>query len=502
MAKKEKQRNKRSKMGTGWLWTLGLLALILGAGGLIRTTLRVPTAAIESLPNPDLSSMERQVAQKLNSLRQRVLQDLQSGLTWGRLAMNYDVHGLKQEAISAYEQAVELDPSEFRWPYYLGILLEELGSEESLRWFEMSRKIWPTYGPLLVRTGRAEFRIGNLEEAAVNFGNALDVDRQMVAPYLGLAQIRLAQGNAAGAEALLEQVLQIAPYFGTPHSLMAEVYRRVGRSEDAERERRIASQFPNDVPVADLVHTELMNEGVSARWYQVRGQAFMNRGMTDSATILLRRSIDARPTPNAHNSLGIAFQLLGLFNAAEEQHLAALAIRPNFAEAYVNLSSVFASTGRLDEAISSLEQAREIDPTLIQVYVNLAIYHTRLGRRNLAIVALREGLEIAPYELRLNSRLAWLLATSIEPELRNGEESVRLAETVRDITGDEVPQTLDILAAAYAETGDFAAAVEIARRAGELAVSNGQPEFAERISGRVGLYEANRPYRTSVVDGG
>ena len=39
-----------------------------------------------------------------------------------------------------------------------------------------------------------------------------------------------------------------------------------------------------------------------------------------------------------------------------------------------------------------------------------------------------KALQIAPEDLAALSNLAWLLATSADPSLRNGSEAVRLAE--------------------------------------------------------------------------
>ena len=60
-------------------------------------------------------------------------------------------------------------------------------------------------------------------------------------------------------------------------------------------------------------------------------------------------------------------------------------------------------------------------------------------------------------------------------------------------SGGTYPQTLDTLAAAYAESGNFDAAVETARRALNLAGQNS--ELAGAIQSRLKLYQARLPYR-------
>jgi predicted Zn-dependent protease len=75
--------------------------------------------------------------------------------------------------------------------------------------------------------------------------------------------------------------------------------------------------------------------------------------------------------------------------------------------------------------------------------------------------------------LALNN-LACLLATSSDPSMRNGEESVRLAEKACELTQYNNSSTLSTLAAAYAEAGRFDDAVTVAEKSCALAASRGE----------------------------
>jgi hypothetical protein len=92
-------------------------------------------------------------------------------------------------------------------------------------------------------------------------------------------------------------------------------------------------------------------------------------------------------------------------------------------------------------------------------------------------------------------RAAWLLATSRAPALRNGVEALALAGRAARLTGSRDASILDVLAAAYAESGRFAEAVEAGNRAQRLAAQGGQPELSAAIQARVRLYEAKMAYR-------
>ena len=119
----------------------------------------------------------------------------------------------------------------------------------------------------------------------------------------------------------------------------------------------------------------------------------------------------------------------------------------------------------------------------------------RAGRRSEAAAAFRAGLAADPDDPRLAARLAWLLATAPEDSLRDGAEAVRLAERAVKVTGDRLPEALDVLAAAYAEAGRFDDATATARRARELATAAGGTALAAEIGQRLALYEVAKPYR-------
>jgi len=98
--------------------------------------------------------------------------------------------------------------------------------------------------------------------------------------------------------------------------------------------------------------------------------------------------------------------------------------------------------------------------------------------------------------LPIVNRLAWLLATGPDPSLRNAREAVNLAKTACEKTKYSDPESLDVLAAAYAESGDFKRAVELARKVHGMMVSSERQELAKQIQSRLNLYLAKKPYHS------
>lgn len=90
--------------------------------------------------------------------------------------------------------------------------------------------------------------------------------------------------------------------------------------------------------------------------------------------------------------------------------------------------------------------------------------------------------------------LAWLRATCPIKEARNGPQALSLATEVADLDGWESATSLTAIAAAYAEVGEFATAVERQRVAIEL----GSQEIPlEKLREQLQAYEQNKPFRDS-----
>jgi Flp pilus assembly protein TadD len=112
-----------------------------------------------------------------------------------------------------------------------------------------------------------------------------------------------------------------------------------------------------------------------------------------------------------------------------------------------------------------------------------------------AIARLQQALKVEQADPSIQSNLAWLLATCPDSSLRNGGQAVELARQANELTGGKNPVVLHTLAAAFAETGQFAEAVQCAQKALELAEAAGRKDLAERLNSELQFYEADRPFR-------
>lgn len=135
----------------------------------------------------------------------------------------------------------------------------------------------------------------------------------------------------------------------------------------------------------------------------------------------------------------------------------------------------------------------------------IPMYHALLGdvlalrgKVSEAVLVLQQTLNAAPGTIMARDRLAWIHATCMLPEYRNGELAVQLAEQAVKMTGGRQAETLDCAAAAHAECGRFDVAVQFAELAVEAARKAGNSVLAGKIEKRLAGYRNGIPFRQPV----
>ena len=107
----------------------------------------------------------------------------------------------------------------------------------------------------------------------------------------------------------------------------------------------------------------------------------------------------------------------------------------------------------------------------------------------------RRVLELNPRSIATLVGATRILSSAQDAALRNGAEAVELARRANEQSNGKDATILDVLGAAWAETGDFENALEAANHALVLATQQGNSGLAEMISIRIQLYQQKRPYR-------
>jgi Flp pilus assembly protein TadD len=170
------------------------------------------------------------------------------------------------------------------------------------------------------------------------------------------------------------------------------------------------------------------------------------------------------PNSFAHNALGSILREQGDFDAAEVHLREAVRLDPQLGIRRVDLAALLIDTGRVPEALGELERARLDGASVSQTHTLLGMAAERVGDFEEAVSHYRQALEDDPNHIEAANNLAWILATSDQPGLRDPQTAIELAGRVTARSPNN-PSILDTLAAAHAAAGHYSEAVKIQRRA-------------------------------------
>ncbi len=179
----------------------------------------------------------------------------------------------------------------------------------------MNARAWANYGDV-------RFRQNEFEDAIIACRTAIGLDTSMPAPHQNLGSILEKRGDYAGA---IGEFRAAIAYHDDPKSraLLANVYARVGRYEEALAEFRVAMQMnPSD--------------------------------------------------PALHDACGFVLARMGRTREAADEFAQAIAIDPSMTGAYFDLALAQEAQGDWKNAVANLRQALSHDPDKLLVLRSLA----------------------------------------------------------------------------------------------------------------------------------
>jgi tetratricopeptide (TPR) repeat protein len=245
---------------------------------------------------------------------------------------------------------------------------------------------------------------------------------------------------------------------------------------------------------------------------QVGGQAMADRYTYVPAIglflVVVWGGAELRPRYRAI-SIGVALLALGasgillqryvsLWKNSETLFTHTIAVTPPNYMARFNLANALIDQGRINEGLAELRLCLEINPRFPDAYGRLAVLATGHSQFKEAVAYYRQALEFRPDRPEALNNLAWLLATCADATIRDGQQAITLALRACELTGFQKTIYLGTLAAAYAEAGQFDAAISTGLQAQANALKFGEIELAKRNAQLVEEYRNGRPYREAL----
>ena len=226
--------------------------------------------------------------------------------------------------------------------------------------------------------------------------------------------------------------------------------------------------------------------------YDNRGIACINKGDYTNAIANENQAIRLDPKDAmAYYNRGNAYTGIGGYDNAITDFNEAIQLKPNYVNAYISRATAYAYKSDWDSAITNCNEAIRLDPKGATAYFNRGNAYTDKGDNDKAIADYNEAIRLKPDYVLAYKNLAWLLAICPDVNMRNGEKAVEYAKKACALSEWTNSETIETLAAAYAETGDFDNAAKWQNKYLESNPPKGALEIARQ---RLHFYEQKKPY--------
>jgi tetratricopeptide (TPR) repeat protein len=262
-----------------------------------------------------------------------------------------------------------------------------------------------------------------------------------------------------------------------------------------------------------------------------RGESLAVEGDEPGALAEFEISIELDPTRwKAVHNRAVSLAVQGRYDEALDEFSHTIELNPKYGNAYFNRGELLVKLGRVPDGITDLDQAIrlapndaaayhsrgmahamqrafrrayedftraiKLNPKNADAYISRADMYGDVGDYGQAARDYRAAIRIDPKSARAYLSAAWLMATCAEEKFRDADLAVQSANRAKELGGGiEEYRLLDVLAAAYANAGQWDEAVETQTQTVEASPEGFRPQAEARLK----LYEQQKPYRASVA---
>ena len=434
----------------------GVIVLITGlASWWLVAAARVPAL-------PALAGQPLPVVEHLTAAYEHARAHPTDAEALGSLGMAYHADLFPDRAVEAYRLAERFDPSDWRWPYYMSLIAADRGhARDAADRLRRVVALQPDLALAWWRLGDAEFKDGRYDAAVAAYDRARVVkatpspargggpsrrETLPVSVYASLhrARVALVRGELPAAAELLETLVAAYPRFGPARRLLGDADEQLGRSDEAERQRRLAARSRTAAAPADPMVDALAEESRSStfllkeagvtdlradgvwREHLVRRALETNadspevvyelatllhqRGRHDEALVLFQRYRDLVPDDDqVLTQIGRCLGDVGRWAEAERSLRRALESSDE-AVTFYDLGFVLEGQGRRVEAAAAYRRALALDPGHASAHTNLAAMLAHDGHAAEALTHFAEAARVAPDDPDVHNNLGGVLA--------------------------------------------------------------------------------------------
>ena len=456
--------------------------------GVCATSLRAQSQT--ELPILDLNHFAPSVREQLRKAYDEARARSQDSEAIGRLGMILQSYEQYEFAAICYERARALAPTDFRWGYYLGIVLVALGKNADARaQLQDAARQRPDYLPAQIRLADLLLLTGDRRESQRIYELVLKKSPGVVFAFYGLGRIKADINELSAAVEYLSRACELSPHFGAAHYALAMAHRNLGQTASANehislyQKDRFTRPALND-PLLDAVSD--LNSGAFERLKKASN--FEAEGDLEHAAAEYERALEINPRlVQAQANLISVYGRLGQTRKAEKRYQLAVENDPNLEEAHYNYGVMLSGLARYDEAAAAFRRSLEINPYHAEAHHNYASLLEREGRLNEAAEQYKLAISNNPALRVARFNLGRIL-------VHQGKLAEAIDQFLNTLTPEDenTPRFMYALAAAYARFGDRERAIMYARGARQRASDLRQTELLALIERDLRILEQSR----------
>lgn len=225
--------------------------------------------------------------------------------------------------------------------------------------------------------------------------------------------------------------------------------------------------------------------------HNCRGASYLAKGEQDKALEDFEAALKLNDSdPAIYFNRGNVWKAREEYDKAIRDYDKALRLEPEYLAAYNNRGSAWQAKEDYDKAMADYDQVLRRDTKNIRARYNRAGAWEAKGKYEEAIADFNTVRLLDPKFVDAYIGIARIRATCSESKLRNGNQAIGFATKACEMSGWKNASHLFVLAAAFAEDGQFAAAVKCQADALELAPKNQKFRYGERLN----LYKSGKAY--------
>jgi tetratricopeptide (TPR) repeat protein len=262
-----------------------------------------------------------------------------------------------EEAIGAYEQATQADPTNaLAYARWARVLYLDHQFDKAVAKAQVASELDPTNAEALAQLARSYDWNGQPSQALEVARKAVELDANHADARAFLAEIYLDLDQLDEADSEAQRAVQLDEQSAEAHRSLGAVYLFKEQLPQALSEFEKAAQLE---PNLWLRQHELAS-------MHRRSEAYVE------AIIAYQRAIELRPHAWSYAGLGACYYELGQYEKALPNLQQALSLDPNYGDAYALMGWVHVQLDQCDQAVPMFQQALSLDPDLEEAQAGLA----------------------------------------------------------------------------------------------------------------------------------